>query len=388
MKYDLDRLLDRRGTDTYKWERIEPLFGDPDIIPVWIADIEFAVMPEITQALSDRAAHPSYGYTDPPRDLFDNIISWNRRRNGIDIDKKLMFLSPDVTTSVTMGLRALVAPGDRVIVNTPAYHPFFDCVSLAGAECVELPLVYAKDRYDFDFESFEEALRGGAKAFVFCNPQNPVGRIWTKDEIARIASLCARYHVAVIADEVHSDLILSGEFTSFYNYGLREGVRFILANAPSKGFGVPGLRTSFGVASDADVFKGVSRELSACSRPNLFGYTAANVAYTKGDDWIDQLNGYLARNAAYVVDFLQTRLASKVSAVLPQATFLMWLDFSGTGLAHEEIAKRLIEQAKVWMNDGREFHGDGERHFRLNIACPREMLETVMERIASAFEER
>jgi cystathionine beta-lyase len=385
--YEFDRLLERKGTDCSKWDALRQVYGDPDLLPLWVADMDFPVLPELEKALAARAENSTFGYTFAGEGYYKSLIDWNAKRNGLSLAKEEILDVPGVVCGLGFALSALTQPGDKVLITPPVYPPFFAVPKSLGRQLSLSPLRRKNGRYEMDFDDFEARLREGAKAFILCSPHNPVGRVWEKSELEKVVELCACNGTIIISDEIHSDLLLSGhKHIPLFNASPKAGDIAVIVSAPSKTFNVAGLKASFMIARNPELRGKIRTALDQFHvGVNLFGYKAAEVVYREGEKWLEELLVYLEDNAKFVVSFLGSRLP-QVGVYVPESTYLMWLDFSAFGLEQGALMKKLKEEARVALNDGTTFGDEGKGHVRLNIGAPRFLLQEGLERIAAAFE--
>ena len=383
--YEFDRLLERKGTDSIKWDTMGERYGNPDLTPLWVADTDFPVLPDLERALSERATNATFGYTFAGKGYYKSVIDWNARRNGLRIAKEEMLDVPGVVCGISFALAALTKPGDKVLICPPVYQPFFAVPKALGRELLFSPLRRA-ERYEMDFDVFEARLKEGAKAFILCSPHNPVGRVWERSELEKIAELCARYGTLVISDEIHSDLVFPGhKHVPFLNVSLKAEEISVTAMAPSKTFNVAGLKASYLVVRNPEIREKIREALEQFHvGVNLFGYKATEVVYREGERWLEDLLVYLKDNARFVLSFVGSHLP-RVETYMPESTYLMWLDFSAYGLEQEALMKKLTGEARVGLNSGTTFGEEGKGHVRFNIGTTRALIGEGLEKIAVAF---
>lgn len=385
--YNFDKLVERKGTECMKWDFVEKIYGSADVIPLWIADMDFEVLPEIREALEKRAAHPTYGYTASAPAYRENIIKWNQERNGLTIEKEEIVPVPGVVTAIAFALNALTKEGDKVLINTPVYNPFASTIKGLNRELVTSSLKCEGTHRVMDFEDMEAKMKDGVKMMILCNPHNPIGRVWTKEELSQLVDLCAKYNVYLFSDEIHSDIVYGGhKHCSALTVSEKAKEISIVAMAPSKTFNIAGLKSSMFIIQNPELREKVSASYNAFHvGVDLFAYKATEVAYGYGAKWVDELNEYLYENAKFVTEFCETQLP-KVKTFVPEGTYLMWLDFSAYGLSQEDLMNKLKTEAKVGMNSGATYGDEGVGYARLNIGCPKFMLEQAMNQIKAAFE--
>ena len=378
MKYDFDKVVPRRGTNSYKWD----LFKEDDIIPLWVADMDFAVAPPIQEALRKRIEHPVFGYTLVPDSYYDAVINWFSRRHNWQISRDWMIYTSGVVPAVSCAIKAFTLPGEKVLLQTPAYNCFFSSIRNQGCEILENELVPEGDTYRIDFDDFERKCADEkTTVFLLCNPHNPCGRVWTKEELQRMADICRKHHVKIISDEIHCEIIMPGyHFTPF---GLIDADNSVTLNSPSKNFNLAGLQIANIICKNDEWRRRIDRIINiyeVCD-VNPFGVIALQAAYNECGDWIDEMNEYVWKNYQYLLDFIHANLPQfKVCRL--EGTYLAWIDIRATHLTSDDLTQRLLHRAHVFVSSG-TLYGQkaGEGYLRLNLACPRKTLKEGMERI-------
>lgn len=370
MKYDFDEIIDRRGTNCVKWDGAE----NPDVLPMWVADMDFRTAPAIIEALRRRVDHGVFGYTRVPQSYYDAITGWFGRRHGWNIDKNWIIYTSGVVPALSAIIKALTVPGDKVLIQTPVYNCFFSSIRNNGCEIVESPLIYTDNTYSIDFEDLEsKASDPKVKAMILCNPHNPAGRVWSRDELIRIGEICIRHDVVVIADEIHCELVMPGyEYTPFASISEEFSRHSVSCVSPSKAFNIAGLQIANIVCADAVRRAKIDRAINineVCD-VNPFGVIALQAAYNEGGEWLDQLLEYIHGNYEYMRSFCEEHLPDFPITKL-EGTYLVWMDCRKFGMTSAELEKRLIEEAGLWLNPGTMYGQDGEGFMRWNIACPR-----------------
>lgn len=370
MKYDFDEIIDRRGTNCVKWDGAE----NPDVLPMWVADMDFRTAPPIIEALSRRVDHGVFGYTHVPQSYYESITGWFARRHGWNIDNDWIIYTSGVVPALSAIIKALTAPGDKVLIQTPVYNCFFSSIRNNGCEIVESPLVYADNTYSIDFEDLERKVSDPkVKAMILCNPHNPAGRVWSRDELIRIGEICIRHDVVVIADEIHCELVMPGyEYTPFASISEEFNRHSVSCVSPSKAFNIAGLQIANIVCADAGRRAKIDRAINineVCD-VNPFGVIALQAAYNEGAEWLDQLLEYIHGNYEYMRRFCKEHLPDFPITKL-EGTYLVWMDCRKFGMTSAELEKALIQDAKLWLNAGTMYGKDGEGFMRWNIACPR-----------------
>ena len=372
--YDFDTVIPRLNTSSYKWDY------NPEVIPLWVADMDFKAAPCILDAIQKKIDHGIFGYTKTPDSYYNSVIDWWGRRHGWAIEKEWILPVGGLVPGTSISLTALTEPGDKIIMNTPAYNAFFNCIKDCGRELCESPLIYRNGKYSFDYQGFEECCKN-AKVFLLCNPQNPAGRLWTREELERIGDICHKYGVTVISDEIHCDIVPPGSsYTPFA--GIKEEFQKICVSliSPTKCFNIAGLQVANIVAADKQIRDKVSKVMDwwVYMDMNQIGEAALQGAFTpEGENWLDQMNAYVHQNYLY----LKERFAKEFPQVHVcdlEATYLVWADFSALMPGTKELQDFLIKEYKVWINSG-EIYGDA-RFMRINIACPRATLEEGLDR--------
>lgn len=379
MQYDFDTIIPRRGTNSYKWDTPE----EEGVLPMWVADMDFRTAPAIVDALSRRVEHGIFGYTKVPDAYYDAVVRWFGSRHHWQIDPRWMIYTSGVVPALSAIIKALTEPGDKVIVQTPAYNCFFSSIRNDGCELSANNLVYRGGRYTIDFDDLEaKAADQRAKLLLLCNPHNPVGRVWTQEELLRIGEICLRHGVMVVADEIHCELVFPPyAYTPFASVSEEFQRRSVTCISPSKAFNIAGLQIANIVAEDDDMRQRIDRAINineVCD-VNPFGVEATIAAYNEGEEWLTQLIDYLQGNYDYMRDFCAEHLPRFPLAKL-EGTYLVWMDCSALRLPSETLEQALIEEAGLWLNAGAMYHSPQEGFMRWNIACPRTRLAEALER--------
>lgn len=389
--YNFDKFVDRRGTACVKWD-VKDLFGvgpDADLTPMWIADMDFAVVPEIQTALKERCDHPTFGYNTPTPGCIPALCSWYERRHNWKFTPDQVLNGIGVVTMIRFTLEALTAPGDKVAVFSPVYDPFFAQVRNSGRTLVDLPMKEQDGHYSVDLAAFEQALKDGVKAVIFCNPHNPIGKVWTKDEVETIGGLCAKYGAYMLSDEVHGDMVMDG---NHYNpMGLVDAIqdKLVVYTAISKTFNLAGLHQSAIIIPNAEVRAKVDAMLKGAwiMGPNLMAFTAMEAAYTYGDKWVDEVVAYISDNVRYVQQQVRGFMP-KVKLSHHEGTFLMWLDLRCLGMSSDELTVTLGREYGIGLGNGAHYGKQCDGFMRMNIACPRSTLEKGVAALKKCYLER
>ena len=382
--FDFDQTLDRNGSNCVKWDMMKQKYGW-DIFPFGIADMDYAPLPALQEALIRRCSG-TFGYTFPGKTYYESVIRWFGRRHGLSLVKEDIIDCFGVLSGIAACISAKTKPGDRILVNTPVYHHFFSTISGLGREIEFSPLLCESGLYYFDFADMEKRMQKGVAAFLLCNPHNPVGRVWSKDELARVAAMCEKYGVFLISDEIHCDIVFPPHtHTPIFNAYPNAQDFAVLATSPSKTFNIAGLRQAMLFFLDHELKDEVERVLDSYHNDgNLFGWLATETVYDKGEQWLEELLAYLLANVSFVQQMLPKALP-RARMIVPEATYLVWLDLSEYGLSDEEIRHRVLDRARIVANWGCVCGKGGEGHIRLNIGTSRAKLEQGLGAIADAF---
>ncbi len=387
MKYNFDEIIPREGTNCIKYDALERFFGSKDVLPLWVADMDFKTPDFIVDAIKKRTEHEIFGYTFRGDSYYNSTIGWMKRRHNWEIKKEWISFSPGVVAGLTFGIEAFSKPGDGVIVQPPVYFPFFDCVKGTKRKLIENPLKIENGRYTFDFEDLKAKIDKKTKLLLLCNPQNPGGTVFSKEELTELAAICLENKIMVISDEIHSDLIFEGhKHIAFASLSEEIAQNCMVTMAPSKTFNVAGFSSSIVIIPNKTKFARYERAIGVAHlyMGNIFGSVAMEAAYTHGDEWLDQMIDYLWGNYELLEDFFKIKLP-KVKVMKPEATYLIWLDFREYGMKNAELMKFTVENAKVGLNDGGRFGTGGDGWLRINIGCPRSVLVKALERLEKAF---
>ena len=383
--YNFDKPINRRGTNSVKWD----IFKEDDIIPLWVADMDFEVAPAINKAIQKRMEHPVYGYTLVPDSYYDAITSWFHRRHQWDIKKDWIIYTSGVVPAVSATIRAIALTGEKVLIQSPAYNHFFTSILNQGCQVVESPLVRDGDTYKIDFDDFEKkASDEKVTVFVLCNPHNPAGRVWTKDELQRMYDICKKHHVTVVSDEIHCELVMPGyHFTPMASISDEIQDNVVVLNSPSKNFNIAGLQIANIICKNVDLRRRINRVINnfeLCD-VNPFGVLALQAAYNESEDWLDELNQYLWGNYQY----MKERLAKELPQVKPlklEGTYLAWLDIKDLGMKSEDVSDKLLKEGHVYINSGTMYGKEtGEGYLRINLACARKTLEEGINRMVKVL---
>ncbi len=394
MKYDLDNVCDRKNTGCSKWDGVKAVFGHEDVIPMWVADMDFPVAAPIVEALKKRAEHPFYGYTQPGPGVIGSVVERMQRKFNWKIEPEWVVFTPGVVPALGIAVRALSHPGDEIILQPPVYFPFFPAVTGSGCQIVNNPLKLVDGRYEMDFADLECRFspRGAMhpspsriKAVILCNPQNPVGRLWNREELTLLGEIIIRHGAIVISDEIHCEILFKGfKHTPFAAISEEFAQNSIVCMAPSKTFSLAGLETSTIIIPNKKIREAFTNmRTGTVPGPNLFGFTALEAAYRYGDEWLEQVLDYLQENLDLMNEFIGSNIPG-IKVIQPQGTYLVWLDCRGLKLDDAALKKFMIEKARIGLDDGYVFGQGGSGFERMNIACPRSLLEEAMHRLEKA----
>lgn len=388
MIYKFDEIIDRRQNYAAKYEEANLHYGTNEVIPLWIADMDFRTAQPIIDSIKERADQGIFGYTYRPEAYFASIAGWQKRRHGFSPDTDKMAFAPGVVPGMRLIINLFTQPGDKILIQQPVYHPFADVVNNTGRTLVVSPLCLENGTYTMDYADFEEKAKGGIKYFILCNPHNPVGRVWTTDELRRVGDLCVKYGIEIISDEIHSDLMLHGKrHTPMSAVSPEIAAVTTTCIAPSKTFNLAGLQSSTMIFNTVEKKDRYVDELKTMdiARNNCFSLVATMAAYDKGEEWLDQLLVYLEGNMKFIRDYCAAHLPKLVPND-PEATYLCWIDAGALGMEDEALKRFFVEKAGVALGVGSDFGYGGERHLRLNAACPRGVLEKALSRMKTAVD--
>ena len=388
-KYNFDEIVPREGTNCIKYDGREWFFKTNDVLPLWVADMDFKTPNFIVDAIKKRAEHEIFGYTFKSESYFLSIINWMKTRHNWEIQKKWISFSPGVVSALTFAIETFSKGGDGVIVQPPVYFPFFDCVKGTKRKMVENPLKIENGRYTFDFEDLKAKIDENTKILLLCNPQNPGGVVYTREELTRLANICLENKIMIVSDEIHSDLIFEGhKHIPIASISDEIAQNCLVCMAPSKTFNVAGLASSMVIIPNKNTFKRYEKAIGIghLGMGNIFGSVALEASYSHGDKWLTQMLDYVWENYLFLDGFFKTKLP-KVKVMKPEATFLVWLDFTAYKMNDKELWEFATEKAKVGLNNGGKFGTGGDGWLRINIGCPRSILVEALERMEKAFRE-
>ena len=385
--YNFDEIIDRRNTGAIKLERCKTLFGTENVLPLWVADMDFRTPDFILNAIQKRLEHPILGYTMPPKDYYPLTVKWITEHHNWNVKRDWVGFLPGIVPGLAFAVQSLTNVGDEIIVQSPVYYPFFHVIENNQRVLVNNQLKEVNGKYVMDFEDLEKKFTPRTKLFILCNPHNPGGRVWSREELEQFASICSKHKVTIVSDEIHADMILSKELkhtplATVSEWAEQNTVTFM---APTKVFNMPGLISSaYIIANDELRHKFASfLEASEMNAGNIFAYIGAVAAYEHGEEWRLQMLDYVKGNIDYIVDYLKKNIP-QVKPMIPEASFLLWLDCKELGMETDELHQFFSHKAGLGLNKGTIFGPGGEYHLRLNVACPRSVLEKAMKQLETA----
>jgi len=385
--FDFDEQINRLNTDSVKWNGIKMIYGTEDILPMWVADMDFASPYQIKEALMKRVEHGIFGYGVPSSEINTVVKHWVKRRYKWDIKEEWLIPSSGVVTSIAFAIQALTEKGDKVLIQTPVYYPFYSMIENNGRKIVKNPLVLKNDKYEIDFNDFEDKLKSGVKLFILCSPHNPVGRVWTRKELEKMGELCERYGVYIVSDEIHADIIYEPNvhtpMARLNRYWENNSITCI---APSKTFNIPGLQASVMIIPSSEILEKVRTVQGTIGFHglNIFGNVAMEAAYKYGEEWLEALLPYLQKNRDALIQFIREEIP-ELNVVAPEGTYLVWIDCRKLGLSDDEIKERLIHRGKLGLEPGVKYGTEGAGFVRMNIGCTYKTLQDGLKRLKRAF---
>ncbi len=385
---DFDKITDRTGTNAIKYDLAEARNKPKDAISLWVADMDFPTAPCVQNAVAEKAAHGIFGYSRPDSRYYAALKKWFKERHNYEIQDEWVVNTPGVCFALAAAIRAFTKEGDGVLVQKPVYYPFFNMIKNLDRKVVNSPLELKNGHYEINFQDFEEKIISeNVKMFILCSPHNPGGRVWKKQELVRISEICLRHGVLVVSDEIHSDITFEGHTHTVYGtLSQAAAENSIICTAPSKSFNLAGLQFSNIIIPNPKLRVEFLRELdkTGYDEPSLMGIVAATAAYSEGAEWFDEVKGYIWQNIVFAKNYIEEN-CPKIKVIVPEGTYLLWLDFSGFSLTDKEINERILNKAKVWLDSGSMFGKEGEKFQRINCATPRSILKEALQRICAQF---
>lgn len=388
MNYDFDTVTDRKNTNAIKYDLAKKRGKPEDAVSLWVADMDFPTAPCIQKAVAEKASHGIWGYSRPDNRYYDALKKWYKERHNFEVQNEWVVNTPGVCFALAAAVKAFTKEGESVLIQKPIYYPFFNIINSLQRKVVNSSLILKNNHYEIDFDDFERKIvQENVKMFILCSPHNPGGRVWTKQELQKISEICLAHNVLVVSDEIHSDITFGSNVHTVYGSLSEQALKnSIICTAPSKSFNLAGLQFSNIFIADEKLRKAFSKELdkTGYDEPSVFGIVAATAAYSEGADWFDSVKSYIWENILFAKNYIEEN-ASKIKVLVPEGTYLLWLDFSKTGLSDSEINDRVLNKAKVWLDSGSMFGKEGEKFQRINCATPRIILEDALKRICSQF---
>ena len=388
MNYDFDTVVNRKNTNAIKYDLAKKRGKPEDAVSLWVADMDFPTAPCIQKAVAEKASHGIWGYSRPDNRYYDALKKWYKERHNFEVQNEWVVNTPGVCFALATAIKAFTKEGESVLIQKPVYYPFFNIINSLQRKVVNSSLILKNNHYEIDFDDFERKIvQENVKMFILCSPHNPGGRVWTKQELQKISEICLAHNVLVVSDEIHSDITFGSNVHTVYGSLSEQALKnSIICTAPSKSFNLAGLQFSNIFIADEKLRKAFSEELdkTGYDEPSVFGIVAATAAYSEGADWFDSVKSYIWENILFAKKYIEEN-ASQIKVLVPEGTYLLWLDFSKTGLSDSEINDRVLNKAKVWLDSGSMFGKEGEKFQRINCATPRIILEDALKRICSHF---
>ncbi len=386
MKYNFDEIIDRHNTDCVKYDRCQEVFGTTDILPMWVADMDFRTPGFVFDAINTRSQHPILGYSRPPEDYFSIIAQWINELHQFHVKEEWLGFLPGIVPGLSFAIQAFSESGDDIIIQPPVYHPFIHCIEKNKRNIIYNPLKVVNEKFEMDFEDLENKITDKTKLLILCNPHNPGGRIWDKATLYQLSEICDKNGIIVISDEIHSDMALPGNrhnpFAKVSEKALNNSITYM---APSKTFNMPGLITSYYIIPNDSLRRKLKSFLDKndLSGGNIYAYAATKAVYLRGKEWRTEMLDYVQGNINFVVDFLKNNVL-QIKPMNPEASFLIFLNCREMGFSTDELQKFFVEKVKIGLNDGRMFGPGGEYYMRMNLGCPRSTVVEAMNRIKTA----
>ena len=386
--YDFDKIIDRHGTNCLKFDFAKERGKNGDELSLWVADMDFEVAKPITDALQAQVNHGIYGYSEVKSDYFEIVKNWFKDNFDWEIKKGSLVKTPGVVYAIAMAVKAFTKEGEAVIIQQPVYYPFSEMIIANNRKLVNSPLVLKEGRYEIDFEDFEKKIvENNVKLFILCSPHNPVGRVWSVEELKKIGDICIKHDVVIFSDEIHADFVYEpNKHHVFASLGESYAANSVIATAPSKSFNIAGLQVSNIFIENKKLRDAFRNEIvkSGYSQLNTMGLVAARAAYESGKEWLDEVRAYIKDNLIFFRDYLKENIG-ELSLIEPEGTYLVWVDFRKLGLSEKQREDLIVNKAKLWIDSGAMFGVDGEGFERFNIACPREYLKMALDSLAKAI---
>ena len=388
MNFEFDKITDRTHTNAIKYDLAKERGKPEDALSLWVADMDFPTAPCIQKALSEKALHGIYGYSRPDERYYSALKNWFKKRHNFEVQNQWIVNTPGVVFAIATAIKAYTKEADGVLIQKPVYYPFSNTIKTLERKVVNNPLVLKNGHYEIDFEDFEQKIISeSVKLFLLCSPHNPGGRVWTKSELEKLWNICKKHNVIVVSDEIHSDIVFGeNKHTIFGTLSDEALENSIICTAPSKSFNLAGLQFSSIFIANEKLRNQFKREIdkTGYDEPSLMGIVAATSAYSDGEQWFDAAKDYIWQNIQFAKKYIEEN-APKIKAIIPEGSYLLWLDFSGFEFSDEEINVRILNKAKVWLDNGTMFGSEGAKFQRINCATPRSILEEALKRICSVM---
>jgi cysteine-S-conjugate beta-lyase len=389
MKYNFDELIDRNNSDSLKWDGIEERLGivEKDLLPMWVADMDFKAPQVVIDAILDKAQHGIFGYSGNFNSYYDSVAEWMKKRHGWTIKKEWIVFSSTIVSALSRIVRTYTKPGDKIIVQTPVFSPFYETINNNGRQVVKNPLKYNGETYQMDFDDLKKKIDNRVRMIILCSPHNPVGRVWTRKELIKLADICIKNNILLVSDEIHKDLVYKGHsHTVLASISEEIANNSIICTSPHKTFNIAGLEIS-NIIIPNDKLRNeykAALEQDGINKPSLLGMIALRAAYQGGEGWLDSLLGYCQENVKYLTEFIDTNIPG-LKVVRPEGTFLVWIDCKKLNVKPKDLERQILDIGKLVVNQGYTFGEDGSGFIRLNIACPRTTLEEALKRLERAI---
>jgi len=387
MKYNFDEEINRTNTHSVKYDMRQSLFGSDDVIPMWVADMDFRTPDFVIDAIKKRLEHEIFGYTIKSESFYQSIVNWMQLQHQWQVKREWLSFSPGVVPALSLSILAFTKPGDKIIIQSPVYHPFYFCINDNGRQLVDNPLKFENNRYVMDLDDLEKKIDSRTSMLILSNPHNPVGRVWTKEELKKLGDICAKHQILILSDEIHSDLIFApNKHVPLASISEEIAAISITAIAPSKTFNLAGLSCSAMIIPNLKLLTRYNNLLNTIhvGLGNIFGLVAMEAAYTHGKEWLNQLLDYLSANQNFLIDYLNEKIP-ELKVIRAEGTYLIWIDFRNLKLKNNKSIKDFLNHdAKIGLNNGSMFGKEGEGFFRMNIACPRKILTNALENLEKA----
>jgi cysteine-S-conjugate beta-lyase len=381
-----DKEINRVKTASVKWDEVETLFGDKEILPMWVADMDFRAPEPVIEAIKERAEHGIFGYTTRPESYYEAVIDWMKRRHQWKVEKEWIFHTPGVVPALSLIVQTFTKPGEKIIIQSPVYYPFTNVIEKHGRTIVSNPLKFEDGQYQMDYDDLEGKIDSKTKLIIISSPHNPVGRVWKKEELIRLGEICLKHNILVVSDEIHFDLVYKGHtHTPFAAISEEFAQNSIVCTAPSKTFNLAGLQTSNIIIPNEKIRAKFSNALETVSIGliSTFGLVGTESAYRYGEEWLEELLQYLQQNVDFLTDYIETNIRD-LKVIQPEGTYLVWIDCRGLGIDAKALETLMQKDAKVALDEGYIFGKEGEGFTRINIACPRSVLGEGLKRMDQA----